>query len=112
MSSRRVPASLCPRVAAVRMPGPCLDKNLWTPRLAGCGISSDKTEAGPGGKKMVYVGVADVVVRLSLELGLHISELVFQHHEVDADVVLFPELSLVTDRAVRTASNEVSQSFS
>src|SRR6266446_2389930 len=60
---------------------------------------------------MVYVGVADVVVRLNLELGLHSSELVFQHHEVDADVVLFPELSLVTYRAIRTAPDEVSQGF-
>jgi len=82
------------------MPGTCLDKNFWAPRLAGCDISPDKTETGSGGKKMVYVSVADVVVRLSLELGLHIGELVFQHHKVNADVVLGPELSLVTDCAV------------
>jgi hypothetical protein len=58
---------------------------------------------------MVHVSVADMVVRRGLELGLYIGELVFQHGEIDANVVLGPELLLVTDRAVRTAPDEVSQ---
>ena len=50
-----------------------------------------------------------MVVRLGLELRLYLSELVFQHGEVDADVMLGPELLLVLDRTVRTAPDEVSQ---
>ena len=50
-----------------------------------------------------------MVVRLGLELGLYLGELVFQHGEVDADVMLGPELLLVPDRTVRTAPDEVSQ---
>src|SRR5712691_8109623 len=107
MSSRRVPVSPCPRVSA----GHILEEHLWTPRLAGCGISLDKTETGPGGIKQVHIGVTDMVVRLALELGLHIGELVFQHCKVDADVMLGPEPLLVTDRAVRTASDEIAQSL-
>ena len=94
------------------MPDACLEENLWAPGLACCGISPDKAETGPGSKKMVQVGIADVVVRLDLETGLHLGELMFQHREVDVDVVLFPELSLVTERAVRTAPNQVSQGLS
>ena len=54
-----------------------LDKNLWTPRLTARDIGLDKTETGPGGIKTVHIGVADMIVRLGLELGLYIVELVF-----------------------------------
>src|SRR4030095_2548482 len=50
-----------------------------------------------------------MVVRLGLELRLYLGELVFQHGEVNADVMLGPELLLVPDRAVRTAPDEVAQ---
>src|SRR5262249_614811 len=86
-----------------------LEENFWTPRLAGCGISPDKVKASSGGIKLVHIGVADVIVRLGLELRFYLGELVFQHGEVDADVMLGPELLLVPDRTVRTAPDEVSQ---
>jgi hypothetical protein len=106
-----VPASSRPRVCpSPRVSaGRILEEHLWTPRLAACSIGPDKAETGSGSIKKVHVGVANVVVRLSLELGLHIGELVFQHGEVNADVILGPDLLLVPDRTVRTAPDEVSQ---
>jgi hypothetical protein len=86
-----------------------LEENLWPPRLAGGGIGLEEAETSSGGIKLVHIGIADMVVRLSLELRLYLGELVFQHGEVDADVMLGPELLLVPDRTVRTAPDKVSQ---
>jgi hypothetical protein len=68
-------------------------------------------ETSSGRKEVIHVGIADVIVLLSLEAGFDISQLVFQHHEVDVDVVLLPHVLLVPERTVRTATNEISPRF-
>jgi hypothetical protein len=52
-----------------------------------------------------------VIVGLGLELRLHLRELVLQRHEVDDDVMVLPEVPLVTEWAVGTASDDIAQRF-
>lgn len=54
-----------------------LGKNVWTPRLAGGDIGLEKAETGPDGVKTVHVSIANMVVRLDLELRFYIVEPVF-----------------------------------
>ena len=48
--------------------------------------------------------VADMVVDIRLELGLHVGEHLFRDDEVDLNVVLVPNGLLATHRTVGTAS--------
>jgi hypothetical protein len=79
------------------------------PGLAHGSIGPDEAKAGPVSQEAVHVGIADVIGGFGPELRLHITEPVLQRREVDDDVMALPEVALVTERAVATASNDRAQ---
>ena len=77
-----------------------LGEHLCAPGLTHGSIGLDETESSLIRKKVVHVGIADVVVDVGLEPCLHLGESVLQYREVDGDVVLLPDTPLITQRAV------------
>src|SRR4029453_7073140 len=71
-----------------------LGEHLWTPGLAHGSIGPHTAKAGPLRHEAVHVGIADVIVRLGLELRLPLRELMLQRPAVDDEVMVLPEVTL------------------
>jgi len=73
------------------------------------GVGPQEPEAGTGGKELVDVGVADVVVGRCGEARSHIGEAMLQDREVDGDGQSRPQGLLVSDGPVRAAPDDVAE---
>jgi hypothetical protein len=70
------------------------------PEMVGWHVGLDKVEPGLVSEILVHVRIADVVILLRLEAGLHVVQLVLEGHKVHDDVMVCPDSALVADWAV------------
>src|SRR5436190_1942588 len=72
-------------------------------------IDECEFEAGALGVELVDDGVTDVVITLALELGPDFMQVMLVADEIDRDVVVVPQLLLVTASAVGRTADDVAQ---